>query len=136
MRGAERPVKTKWNRPFPGPLAPLPDTAAHRMFYDIADGHREPSKVQQLLELTGNVPLAVGLMASVVGYEGCDRTLSRWSKENTLLLSDGCDQRSSLDISIMLSYSSSRMTPGAPGSCEPAGIRWRDEENVDPRRRV
>jgi hypothetical protein len=88
MRGAERPVKTKWNRPFPGPLAPLSDTAVHRMFYDIADGHHEPSKVQQLLELTGNLPLAVGLMAGVVGYEGCDRTLSRWSKENTLLLSD------------------------------------------------
>jgi hypothetical protein len=33
--------------------------------------------------------------------------------ESTRMLSDGYDQRSSLDISIMLSFTSSRMTPGA-----------------------
>jgi hypothetical protein len=80
---------------------------------DTADEHHEPSKVQQLLDLTDNLPLAVSLMVTVVGYEGCDRTLSRWEEENTHLLSDGCDQRSNLDISIMLSYSSRRMTHGA-----------------------
>jgi hypothetical protein len=52
-------------------------------------------------------------MTTVIGYEGCDRTLSHWKEENTHLLSDGCDQRSSLDISIMLQYSGLRMTQGA-----------------------
>jgi hypothetical protein len=80
---------------------------------DIAEDHHDPGMVQQLLELTDNLPLAVSLMASVVASEGCDRTLARWKEENTHLLSDGYDQRSSLDVSIMLSYSGSRMTPGA-----------------------
>ncbi|KAJ7206155.1 hypothetical protein C8J57DRAFT_1484863 [Mycena rebaudengoi] len=66
-----------------------------------------------LLELTGNLPLAVSLIASVADSEGCAKALSRWKLESTRMLSDGYDQRSSLDISIMLSYTSSRMTPGA-----------------------
>ncbi|KAJ7806083.1 P-loop containing nucleoside triphosphate hydrolase protein, partial [Mycena olivaceomarginata] len=113
MRGAEHPQKTKWTRPFLQPLTPLSNAAAWRVFVDIAEDQHELSKVQQLLDITGNLPLAVSLMANVVAYEGCDRTLSRWNHENTHLLSDGHDQRSSLDISIMLSYSSPRMTSSA-----------------------
>ncbi|KAJ7292471.1 P-loop containing nucleoside triphosphate hydrolase protein, partial [Mycena rebaudengoi] len=113
MRGTERPGKTQWTRPFLRPLIPLSDSAAHQIFVDIVEDHHEPEKVQQLLDLTDNLPLAVTLMATVIGYEGCDRTLSRWKEQNTHLLSDGCDQRSSLDISIMLSYSGLRMTHGA-----------------------
>ncbi|KAJ7257690.1 hypothetical protein C8J57DRAFT_1647393 [Mycena rebaudengoi] len=113
MRGAERPGKIGWIRPFPRPLIPLSDAAAYKILVDIAEEYHEPEKVQQLLDLTDNLPLAVTLMATVVGYEGCDRTLSRWEEENTHLLSDGYDQRSSLDISIMLSYSGLRMTHGA-----------------------
>jgi hypothetical protein len=52
-------------------------------------------------------------MASIVSSEGCAQALSRWKLESTRMLSDGYDQRSSLDISIMLSYTSSRMTAGA-----------------------
>ncbi|KAJ7252238.1 P-loop containing nucleoside triphosphate hydrolase protein [Mycena rebaudengoi] len=113
MRGAEHPGKIAWTRPFPRPLIPLSDAAARQILVDIAEDHHEPKKVQQLLDLTDNLPLAVTLMAMVIGYEGCDRTLSRWKEENTHLLSDGCDQLSSLDISIMLSYSGLRMTHGA-----------------------
>ncbi|KAJ7257717.1 hypothetical protein C8J57DRAFT_1647432 [Mycena rebaudengoi] len=113
MRGAERPGKIGWTRPFPRPLIRLSDAAAHQILVDIAEDHHEPEKVQQLLDLTDNLPLAVTLMATVIGYEGCDRTLSRWKEENTHLLSNGYDQRSSLDISIMLSYSGLRMTHGA-----------------------
>ncbi|KAJ7257680.1 P-loop containing nucleoside triphosphate hydrolase protein, partial [Mycena rebaudengoi] len=113
MRGAERPGKIAWTRPFPRPLIPLSDAATHQIFVDIAEDHHEPEKVQQLLELTDNLPLAVTLMATVIEYEGCDRTLSCWKEENTHLLSDGYDQRSSLDISIMLSYSGLQMTHGA-----------------------
>ncbi|KAJ7750745.1 P-loop containing nucleoside triphosphate hydrolase protein, partial [Mycena maculata] len=113
LRGAQRPEKIKWTRPFLQPLTPLSNSAALQMFMDIADADPDDSQVQSLLNFTGNLPLAVGLMANVAGYEGCDRALARWEQENIRLLSDGYDQRSSLEISIMLSYSSPRMTSGA-----------------------
>ncbi|KAJ7266710.1 hypothetical protein C8J57DRAFT_1617923 [Mycena rebaudengoi] len=94
LRGAEHPGKVKWTRPS-WPLS------SH---FPI---------IKELLELTGNLPLAVSLIASVASSEGCAKALSRWKLESTWILSDGYDQRSSLDISIMLSYTSSRMTPGA-----------------------
>ncbi|KAJ7264326.1 hypothetical protein C8J57DRAFT_1512400 [Mycena rebaudengoi] len=60
----------------------------------------------------GNIPLAVSLIASVAGSEGCAQALSHWKLESTRMLLEGYDQRSRLNISIMLSYSSSRMTTG------------------------
>ncbi|KAJ6549613.1 P-loop containing nucleoside triphosphate hydrolase protein [Mycena vulgaris] len=113
MRGAERPQKVKWTRPFIPLLTPLSTAAALRTFLDIADDAHDPPSVQQLLEFTGNLPLAVNLMANVVAYEGCANTLARWASERTRLLSNGYDARSSLDISIMLSCSGARMTPPA-----------------------
>ncbi|KAJ7261952.1 hypothetical protein C8J57DRAFT_987905, partial [Mycena rebaudengoi] len=98
LRGAERPAKVKWTRPFQAPLKPLSNEAAHQTFIAVADDGHDDASVKELLELTGNLPLAA---------------LSHWKLESTRMLSDGYDQRSSLDISIMLSYTSSRMTPGA-----------------------
>ncbi|KAJ7200265.1 P-loop containing nucleoside triphosphate hydrolase protein [Mycena rebaudengoi] len=113
LRGSERPSKVKWTRPFLAPLEPLSNVAARQTFIEVADdGHDDPS-IKALLELTGNLPLAVSLIASVAGSEGCPQALSRWKLESTRMLSDGYDQRSSLDVSIMLSYTSSRMTAGA-----------------------
>ncbi|KAJ7279991.1 hypothetical protein C8J57DRAFT_1220518 [Mycena rebaudengoi] len=82
-------------------------------FLDEADDFHEEDSVKNLLDLTGNLPLAVSLIASVASYEGCDKALLRWKTESTRMLSDGYDQRSSLGISIMLSFTSSRMTTGA-----------------------
>jgi hypothetical protein len=113
MRGAERPAKIKWTRPCPRPLSPLSDSAALQVFIDIADNDHDDACVAKLLTYTGNLPLAVSLMANVAGYEGCEETLLRWGAESTRMLSDGYDQRSNLDISIMLSYSSPRMSNGA-----------------------
>ncbi|KAJ7271191.1 P-loop containing nucleoside triphosphate hydrolase protein, partial [Mycena rebaudengoi] len=113
MRGAERPAKIKWTQPFLSPLTPLPHSAALQTFFDVADDTHEEDSVNQLLELTGNLPLAVSLVASVAGAEGCDSAIARWKTESTRMLSDGYDKRSSLDISIMLSFTSSRMTAGA-----------------------
>ncbi|KAJ7271630.1 P-loop containing nucleoside triphosphate hydrolase protein [Mycena rebaudengoi] len=113
MRGAERPAKVKWTQPFLSPLTPLPHSAALQTFFDVADNTHEETSVNQLLELTGNLPLAVSLIASVAGAEGCDSALARWRSESTRMLSDGYDKRSSLDISIMLSFTSSRMTRSA-----------------------
>ncbi|KAJ7278142.1 P-loop containing nucleoside triphosphate hydrolase protein, partial [Mycena rebaudengoi] len=113
LRGAERPNKVKWTRPFLVPLEPLSNVAARQTFIEVADDGHDDSSIEELLEVTGNLPLAVSLIASVAGSEGCAQALSRWKLESTRMLSDGYDQRSSLDISIMLSYTSSRMTPGA-----------------------
>jgi hypothetical protein len=103
----------QWTRPFLAPLSPLSNAAALQTFIDVADDVQDDSGVHQLLDLTGNLPLAVSLIASVAGSEGCDMALSRWQTENTQMLSEGYDQRSNLDISIMLSFTSSRMTPEA-----------------------
>jgi hypothetical protein len=113
MRGAERPAKVKWTQPFLPPLAPLPRSAALQTFLDVADNTHDEESVNHLLELTGNLPLAISLIASVAGAEGCENAIARWKSESTRMLSDGYDKRSSLDISIMLSFTSSRMTPGA-----------------------
>ncbi|KAF7348998.1 NB-ARC domain-containing protein [Mycena venus] len=113
MRGAERPSKVRWTRPFLPPLEPLSASAAMQTFLDITDQTFDDASTRQILELTGNLPLAISLMANVVAYEGCERTLERWQVERTRLLSDGYDKRSSLDTSIMISISGTRMTPGA-----------------------
>ncbi|KAJ7218200.1 hypothetical protein C8J57DRAFT_1482861 [Mycena rebaudengoi] len=113
LRGAEHPSKVKWTHPFLAPLEPLSNVAAQQTFIEVSDEGHDDASIQELLDLTGNLPLAVSLIASVAGSEGCAQALSRWKLESTRMLSDGYDQRSSLDISIMLSYTSSRMTPGA-----------------------
>ncbi|KAJ7286819.1 P-loop containing nucleoside triphosphate hydrolase protein [Mycena rebaudengoi] len=113
MRGGERPTKVKWTRPFLLPLDPLSTSAALQTFIDVADDAHHEDSIKHLLEVTGNLPLAVSLISSVVSHEGCDKALSRWKSETTHMLSDGYDQRSILDISIMLSFTSSRMTAGA-----------------------
>ncbi|KAJ7246062.1 hypothetical protein C8J57DRAFT_1081845, partial [Mycena rebaudengoi] len=97
LRGAEQPRKVKWTRPFLAPLKPLSDVAAWQTFIEVADEGHDDASIKELLELPGNLPLAA---------------LSQWKLESTQMLSEGYDQRSSLDISIMLSYTSSQMTRG------------------------
>ncbi|KAJ6454329.1 hypothetical protein C8R45DRAFT_1189462 [Mycena sanguinolenta] len=109
MRGAERPDKVRWTRPFLPVLEPLSDDAARRTFTDITDGDHDDLQVDQLLQLTDNMPLAVELIAALVEHEGCSNVLERWRTEKTTTLSDGYDRRSSLDASIAVSLSSPRM---------------------------
>ncbi|KAJ7322994.1 P-loop containing nucleoside triphosphate hydrolase protein, partial [Mycena albidolilacea] len=111
MRGAERPAKVKWTRPFLPPLEPLHPSASRQTFIEIADPppSEEEHDLEVLLTLSGNLPLAVSLMAAVASYEGYSKTLRRWKIENTALLSDGHDKRSNLETSITLSLSSPRM---------------------------
>ncbi|KAF7336993.1 AAA domain-containing protein [Mycena venus] len=109
MRGAERPGKIHWTRPFLRPLLPLTRIAARQTFIDIADDIDDDSKVDELLRLTDNVPLAVQLVATIAASEGCRAALEHWKRERTALLSDGFDKRSNLEISIQLSLSSPRM---------------------------
>ncbi|KAJ7116852.1 hypothetical protein C8R44DRAFT_854592 [Mycena epipterygia] len=113
MRGAERPAKVRWTRPFLEPLTPLSYDAARQTFIEIADDFHDRKDIDQLLSLTDNMPLAVDLIAHLVDYEGCSNVLSRWETEKTSLLSIGNDKQSSLDGSITVSLASPRMTSGA-----------------------
>ncbi|KAJ7512169.1 hypothetical protein B0H11DRAFT_1950127 [Mycena galericulata] len=110
MRGAERPSKIKWTRPFLPVLMPLDIDAARSTFLDIVDEVADPKILDKVLALTDFLPLAISLMANLVSYEGCDAVLQRWHSESTALLSDGFDKLSNLDKSIMVSISSTRMT--------------------------
>ncbi|KAK7028647.1 NB-ARC domain-containing protein [Favolaschia claudopus] len=135
MRGAERPGKVKWTRPFFPQLQPLPSSAARQIFLDIADDpdDEEESALSDLLDLSGNLPLAISLMASIVSLEGYSGTLSRWQIENVSLLSDGNDKRSNLEKSITLSLTSPRIASSQQAkdllgllSILPDGIRAED----------
>ncbi|KAF8217341.1 hypothetical protein K438DRAFT_1954196 [Mycena galopus ATCC 62051] len=115
MRGAERPAQVKWTRPFLEPLQPLGQIAAEQTFIDIAGEHHKRADVEEILQLTDNLPLAIHLMAHVVESEGSARTLARWNIEKTAMVSDGYDKKTSLEISISLSLSSPRIL-SAPDS--------------------
>ncbi|KAJ7866296.1 P-loop containing nucleoside triphosphate hydrolase protein [Mycena leptocephala] len=109
MRGAERPAKVAWTRPFLQPLKPLEQDAARQTFIDIADNTHNPEEVEKVLALTDNMPLAINLLAHLVDSEGCSNVLSGWKDEKISLISDGYDKRSNLDLSISLSLSSPRL---------------------------
>ncbi|KAF8191097.1 hypothetical protein K438DRAFT_2018490, partial [Mycena galopus ATCC 62051] len=109
MRGAERPGKVQWTRPFLPPLGPLDHSAARQTFVDIADEGHIPKEVDQVLSLTDNMPLAINLLAHLVDVEGCSNVLSRWEEEKTSLISEGYDRTSNLNLSISLSLSSPRI---------------------------
>ncbi|KAJ7918322.1 P-loop containing nucleoside triphosphate hydrolase protein, partial [Mycena leptocephala] len=109
MRGAERPSKTAWTRPFLRPLMPLEQEAARQTFIDIADNTHNPNEVDKVLSLTDNMPLAISLIAHLVDSEGCSHVLFCWEEEKTSLISDGYDRTSNLDLSISLSLSSPRL---------------------------
>ncbi|KAJ7802532.1 P-loop containing nucleoside triphosphate hydrolase protein [Mycena olivaceomarginata] len=115
MRGAERPAKVSWSRPFLRPLTRLENNAALQTFLDITDYGADQEEVDKVLALTDNMPLAINLLAHLVDSEGCSNVLSRWEQEKTTLISDGHDRRSNLDLSISLSLSSPRIKviPGA-----------------------
>ncbi|KAF8139585.1 hypothetical protein K438DRAFT_1946675 [Mycena galopus ATCC 62051] len=116
MRGAERPPKVQWSRPFLLPLQPLKHHAAQQTFIDIAEDHHNPEEIDQVLSLTDNMPLAINLIAHLVDVEGCSSVLSRWEQERTTVISEGYDKKSNLDLSILLSLSGPRITavPNAP----------------------
>ncbi|KAF8140992.1 hypothetical protein K438DRAFT_1636501, partial [Mycena galopus ATCC 62051] len=109
MQGAERPAKVRWTRPFLLPLNPLTQDAARHTFIDITDDVYDLTQIDEVLLLTGNMPLAIDLIAHLVDSEGCFNVLSRWEAERTSLISEGSDKRSNLDLSISLSLASPRL---------------------------
>ncbi|KAJ7488074.1 hypothetical protein FB451DRAFT_1226362 [Mycena latifolia] len=121
MRGAERPGRVRWTRPFLAPLEPLTDTAALQTFMDITDESLDDRDAREILGFTNNLPLAVNLIANIAAFEGYETVLSRWQEEKTTLFSEGPDKRSNLDLSIRLSLSSPRMLD-SPGAHQLLGI--------------
>ncbi|KAJ6484475.1 hypothetical protein C8R47DRAFT_1048627 [Mycena vitilis] len=109
MRGAERPTRTRWSRPFLPPLEPLDRAAARETFLDIVDQIEDDSQLDEVLNLTDNLPLALTILANIASYEGIESVLRRWSLEATSLLSDGFDKHTNLETSISISLSSPRM---------------------------
>ncbi|KAJ7353322.1 hypothetical protein DFH08DRAFT_934280 [Mycena albidolilacea] len=110
MRGAERPAKVHWNRPFLLPLQPLSAEAAQQTFMDITDNAYIKEDMEQILQFTDNIPLAVDLIAHLSDYEGLSNVWARWQTERTSLLTLGYDRKSNMDVSISLSLSSPRIT--------------------------
>ncbi|KAF8212811.1 hypothetical protein K438DRAFT_1513968, partial [Mycena galopus ATCC 62051] len=109
MRGAERPAKVRWTRPFLRPLQPLKQNAAREVFVEITDARHDSEEMDKLLSLTDNMPLAIQLLAPLADSEGSSNILLRWQEEKTSLISQGFNQRSNLDFSISLSLSSPRV---------------------------
>ncbi|KAJ7766011.1 P-loop containing nucleoside triphosphate hydrolase protein, partial [Mycena metata] len=111
MRGAERPAKVRWTRPFLQPLQPLSQDAAQKVFFEITDDSERLStdNIDKILNLTGNIPLVIDLVSHLVESDGSAEVLSRWEKEATTTVSEGHDHKSNLDLSISLSLSSPRM---------------------------
>jgi hypothetical protein len=109
MRGAERPGKVRWTRPFLSPLEPLCQDAARQTFFDITDASHDLTSVDKVLSMTDNMPLAISLIAHLVDSDGFLYVLSRWEEEKTSLLSDGYNKCSNLNLSISLSISSPRI---------------------------
>ncbi|KAJ7065704.1 hypothetical protein C8F01DRAFT_1351708 [Mycena amicta] len=111
MRGAERPSKVQWSRPFLPPLQPLPAGAARQTFIDIADSIHPSDDVDALLRLADNLPLAVTLLAHLADAEGsCAAILERWAAEKTSILSQArTSANANLDRSISLSLASPRL---------------------------
>ncbi|KAJ7137389.1 P-loop containing nucleoside triphosphate hydrolase protein [Mycena crocata] len=108
MRGVERPLNVRWTHPFPAPLIPVTESAAHQILSDISDIDDE-AQASDLLTLTGNLPLAVTLMAGVASVEGCEGTLARWKLDNISVISGGYSKDSNLELSLRLSLSSPRV---------------------------
>ncbi|KAJ7733528.1 hypothetical protein B0H16DRAFT_1426742 [Mycena metata] len=107
---AESPSKVQWTQPFLPPLEPLPQDAARKMFIDIAEDRHTMAEIDQVLQLTDNMPLSVSLLAHAVDVEGCTVILLRWQREHTSVISEGYDRRSHFELSISLSLASPRIT--------------------------
>ncbi|KAJ7437751.1 P-loop containing nucleoside triphosphate hydrolase protein, partial [Mycena latifolia] len=109
MRGAERPASVRWTHPFLQPLQPLAQDAARKTFVDIVDDGYAVEDIDKILHLADNMPLAIDLIAHLVGYDGFDSVMEHWETERTSLLSEGPNKGSNLDLSISMSLESPRL---------------------------
>ena len=118
MRGAERPLGVEWHAPHLPVLLPFDRAAALQTVYSsestVTDA--DLGTLDTLLDLLGNLPLAVHIIAAMLQHESVVGLLQRWQVERTSMLSlGGPDKLSSLDVSIAISLNSGRVR-GIPGT--------------------
>ncbi|EJD47523.1 hypothetical protein AURDEDRAFT_163394 [Auricularia subglabra TFB-10046 SS5] len=112
LRGTERPAGMARTRPFLPPLSPLSDAAATQAFLSIADvPDSQSGSMETLLQHTGNIPLAIILLATLAQSQSVETLLQQWVAEETKMMVRGAgdDRRSSLGLSIWISLQSARM---------------------------
>ncbi|KAJ7362591.1 hypothetical protein DFH08DRAFT_799615 [Mycena albidolilacea] len=70
-------------------LIPLSAEPAHQTFMEITDNVYKNEEIEQILQFTDNMPLAMDLIAHLSDYEGLTNVLAQWDTEKTALLSVG-----------------------------------------------
>ncbi|KAJ7304751.1 hypothetical protein DFH08DRAFT_976543 [Mycena albidolilacea] len=108
MSGLRKPIMLGWSELSLGVLS---DDASRQFFVAIVGDSHNAEEVQQILELTGNNPLAVDLLAHSVHSEDSSDVLTRLNAERPSILPD--DQVSNLDACITFAVSSPRITRSA-----------------------
>ncbi|KIJ38864.1 hypothetical protein M422DRAFT_176082 [Sphaerobolus stellatus SS14] len=114
IRGNQRPNGVTWPQPLLKPLPALKIESSLKTFENIV-GIQPDENVQRLLKDVEGIPLAITLISNLIRdeAESPEALWSRWQKEKTKVLETGQDRKSSLTISINLSFNSPRMTEDA-----------------------
>ncbi|KIJ27295.1 hypothetical protein M422DRAFT_191224 [Sphaerobolus stellatus SS14] len=114
IRGNQRPYGVTWPQPLLKPLPALKIESSLKTFESIV-GIQHDENVQRLLKGVEGIPLAITLISNLIRdeTESPEALWSRWQKEKTKVLKTGQDRKSSLTISINLSFKSPRMTEDA-----------------------
>lgn len=139
MRGRQRPFGQRWHEAVH--VLPLRDSTARDMFIACAGQQfaRDPA-LDELLRAMDGIPLAIRLLAAQAeGQPSLAELLSRWKEERTALLNrrQPTSAGESLDLSIGLSFASTRMTDESRKllsllSLLPSGIATRDIDRLLP----
>ena len=108
MRGAERPARTQWSRPFLEPLDTLGHAAAEQVWQAISGNYDEYA--EKLTAAVDYVPLAVDLLAHLSQVTPPMLLWEEWNSKWTKMIQMGQVHRlSNLEYSIQLSIDSQRM---------------------------
>jgi tetratricopeptide (TPR) repeat protein len=108
MRGAERPARTHWSRPFLDPLNTFGQTAAEQVWQAIAGNYNEYAG--KLTTAVDYVPLAVDVLAHLSQMTPPMLLWEEWNSKRTRVIQIGQMHRlSNLEYSIQLSIDCQRM---------------------------
>jgi len=108
-RGTVLPKGIQWTKPILPLLLPFTLEAARETFVDIAGEEYTSPELDELLQTLGLVPLAVGLVASLVlsGGSSVANLQHAWDREKTAILAnDGSSKHTNIEISIKISIDS------------------------------
>ncbi|KIJ42450.1 hypothetical protein M422DRAFT_105886, partial [Sphaerobolus stellatus SS14] len=114
IQGNQWPNGVTWPQPLLKLLPALKIESSLKTFENIV-GIQPDENVQRLLKEVEGVPFAITLISNLIRdeAESPEALWSRWQKEKTKVLETGQDRKSSLTISINLSFNSPRMTEDA-----------------------